>query len=172
VAKIKTIDNLGVDVSRDYAAIESAKEFRESLLQGARDVPSKTQVSVTEAAYPNEIDDLFGLQLQNMPFASFSEPPGYSAYRRNIFSTQLAPSLGIAQRQQEQEEQVKDFEQPTSSYDEDDENQKKKKKHTKKEDRHFNKQKEILLEFLHTYNILNEDLKTILFKGINRFHRG
>lgn len=89
--KPKTIDNLGIESSIQYAKNQKGLDSR--LVQDSFWVPQKTEVSVTRPYIPSEYDQMFN-PVRTVQWALFSAPPEYEVHVRNLFSFQLIPSLG------------------------------------------------------------------------------
>ena len=96
--KPRTVDNLGSDVSIQYAKNqELLKDVR--LIEESRWIPQKSEVSVTKPYIPSDFEQLFS-SAKTAPWALFSAPPGYEAGGRALFSYQLVPSLGTYEKQE------------------------------------------------------------------------
>jgi len=103
---VRTVDDLGVDASSDYAARKKISEETEILFKEARLIPSQTRVATTAPAYTSEFDTLFDVGDQKALWASFLAPPKYYAYRRRIFAEQLIPELGSPDLQESKLERL------------------------------------------------------------------
>lgn len=103
---VRTVDDLGVEASNDYAARKKISEETEILFKEARSIPSQTRVATTAPAYTSEFDALFDLGEQKALWASFLAPPRYHAYRRRIFAEQLIPDLGSPDLQESKLERL------------------------------------------------------------------
>lgn len=90
----RTIDNLGLDVSTQYA--ESRADYDESLLAQSRAIQSQATVDVTLPFMPSEFESLFGLGQRGAFWPQVFPPRNYDKSRRNLFSQDIAPSLGSA----------------------------------------------------------------------------
>lgn len=103
----RTIDNLGVEISSDYAARKEA--FDESLIKDSRGIQSNTKIDVTAPFMPSEFDTLFGLSEQRIFWPAVQAPPHFYTSRRRLFKEQLVPGIGSLEQQENQIERVRGF---------------------------------------------------------------
>ena len=160
-SKARTVDHLGLDVSVRYA---KDKELEEShLLEGAKMISSRAEVSVTSPYFSSEFEELFGLKSTHRSFAQFFAPKDYASHARPLFTYQLSPSLGSLEKQQAEIEKIE-------AYHRDEEKKKKKKKTTDEEEKE-EKEKSILLHLLKSLMNLEKDLIFIKSKR-SQYHKG
>lgn len=107
MAEVKplTIDNLGIKTSQRYA--EDQSKLDQKLLQDARVVPLKTEVSVLKPYTPTELGEYLEPH-QITSWATFSPPPDSFSY--GLFSHALIPSLGGYEKQEADQERLQDLE--------------------------------------------------------------
>jgi len=91
--KPKTIDNLGVDSSSRYAKDQATIDRK--FLEDARNIPLKTEISVLKPYLPTEFEHYLSSG-KTVLWSAFDEPPIPS--HTNLFSHELSPSLGGAQK--------------------------------------------------------------------------
>jgi len=101
--KPRTIDNLGVDSSVRYAKDKELLDLR--MVEDSRWVSPRIEVSVTKPYVASEFDQLFSAK-PTTQWALFSAPPAFEAYSRALFSYQLIPSLGSAEKQEADAEKL------------------------------------------------------------------
>jgi hypothetical protein len=101
--KPKTVDNLGLEASIQYAKGKAFLDPR--LIEESKWVPQKTETSATKPYVPSEFDQLFSLS-KTTKWALFSPPPNYEAQMRAVFSYQLIPSLGPFEKQEADSEKI------------------------------------------------------------------
>lgn len=92
-----TIDNMGIGPSSRYARDKATLDTR--LIDDARFIPLKTEVSVVKPYLPTEFEEYL-LPNKTTIWASFSPPPDYLVFGRPLFSYQLIPSLGGYEKQE------------------------------------------------------------------------
>ena len=100
----KTIDNLGVDLSVQYA--RSQQDVDVKLMRESRSVPIHTQVTTTEPSFPSHIEELFALNKKNISFARFKAPEGFHSHQLPIVTYQIVPSMGSFEKQEVNKEKV------------------------------------------------------------------
>ncbi|MBI2742889.1 MAG: DUF5399 family protein [Chlamydiales bacterium] len=104
----KTIDNLGVEAYTRYA--EDEKLRGDALVKDAHLAPSQAaEVDVTTPSYASEFDALFGISKRNAPWADFSAPPKFHEQKRRLFTHQILPSLGTADKKEVQSQRIIDL---------------------------------------------------------------
>lgn len=91
MTKPVTIDNLGIDPSQRYA-----RDIAETDTEFFRDSANVSrQISVTATtSYLSDFEELFGTWIKTPSWANFAPPPNFSSHAKNIFTFQIAPSLG------------------------------------------------------------------------------
>jgi len=95
MSKPVTIDNLGVAPSQRYA--QDIEGVDKDFFRYSSSVGQQTTVSAT-SPYISNFEELFGTLLRTPSWASFREPPNFSSHTKNLFSYQLAPSLGSPEK--------------------------------------------------------------------------
>ena len=93
--KPRTIDNLGLDSSVRYAKDVEANDAR--FLEDSKTVSRRIETSVTKPYIPSEFDQLFSFG-RSVHWALFTAPPSFESHTRPLFSHQLIPSLGSAEK--------------------------------------------------------------------------
>ena len=146
----KTIDNLGLDLSVKYAQNEQL--YDDSLIKESNIIPKLTQLSVIVPHVSSEIDELFDYDNKNQTWADFVPPPNYVYAKTNLFSHNIAPSLGPIEIQEEEKEKINKLQTQNLS---------------------ANDEKEIdaLLNFFDIFEKLNQDLSSINSKR-SQYHKG
>lgn len=89
----KTIDNLGIDVSRNYAYNIEQEKISQEFIKGSKQIGDTFSVSVT-TPYINEDLQQYASLTRSTPWAFFTVPPNFLAHQRAIFTFNLIPSLG------------------------------------------------------------------------------
>lgn len=100
----RTIDNLGLDTSTNYA--QGREDYDESFIKDSPTIPSQTRIDVTNPFRPSEFELLFGLSKKGILWSVPSPPPHFYASRRHLFVDQLVPSLGPPEVQDAQIERL------------------------------------------------------------------
>ncbi len=95
-SKYLTIDNLGVDPSKQYAL--NQQELDQYQLKDSSLVPKKTEISVITPAAPSENESKFAIGRATI-WATFDPPAGASFTSGRLFTYQLIPSLGTLEQQ-------------------------------------------------------------------------
>ncbi len=153
--KPRTIDNLGVDISVQYAKNKALTDTK--LLEESRKLPSSTEVTVTSPYIPSEWEELFSLRKKFEPWAKFCPPPSYASHKKSLFSFQLIPSMGPLEKHMAEIENLLNFH--------------KKKKKKRKEGGEEEQEKELLLKFLKLLVFLDKQLLFINGRR-NQYHKG
>ncbi|MEL7431799.1 MAG: DUF5399 family protein [Chlamydiota bacterium] len=98
--KPKTIDDLGPEVSLDY--INNQKRSGDLPVQEGHFVANSTTVHPHAPYQPTWADFQlrYGTNRHNEPWADFLPPPGYFASLKGLFTYQLIPSMGGAEKQE------------------------------------------------------------------------
>ena len=100
----RTIDNLGMDVSTDYALRQQTLD--KTLIKEAQTVAGQTQVDVTIPFFPSEMESLLhGSPLQRS-WALFFPPTPYLEQKKRLFTFQSVPSLGSEDKQASQVDKI------------------------------------------------------------------
>lgn len=94
----KTVDNLGVDLSAQYA--RGQKNIDPKLLRESRSVPIHTQVTTTEPSFQSHVEELLAFNKKNISFAKFNAPKGFHSHQMAIFTYQIVPSMGSFEKQE------------------------------------------------------------------------
>lgn len=157
--KSRTIDNLGIESSIRYAKDKSTVDAR--LIEESKWVPSKTEVSVTKPYAPSEFDQLFSAG-KPVQWALFQEPPNFEAHMRSLFSFQMIPSLGSAEKQEADAEKLAALE---------DALKKREKKKDDREQQQEEKERQALLALLKCIGALDKTLSMINARR-NQYQRG
>jgi hypothetical protein len=103
----KTIDNLGMDASKQYA--ENIARMDQSIITEAKGVTQRTEEIVTTPYYPSEFDSLFETGKINITWANFPPPPEEAESKKRVFSSQFIPSLGSADRMEAQIQRITSY---------------------------------------------------------------
>ena len=155
--KPRTIDNLGVDISIEYA--KNRELIDTKLLEESKRLPFQTEVTVTTPYVPSEWDEIFSTRKKHEPWAKFFAPPEYTSHRKSLFTFQLIPSMGPPERHDAEIEKLLGFK------------EKKKKRKKGGEEEEKEKEKETILTFLKKLAFLD---KQLLFINARRsqYHKG
>jgi len=158
MAKARTIDNLGIDVSSRYAADQALidKDF----IIGSKHVGNISEITATSPYVISDFDEQFNTLQKNIPWAKFSPPPNFLSHRKRIFSFQLIPSLGSSEKQETEIEKIS----------KDNERQKKQEMMDINELQE-EKEREKIIKLLKTLGILDKYLTTINSKR-GQYHKG
>ncbi|MBI3508816.1 MAG: DUF5399 family protein [Chlamydiia bacterium] len=105
--KSKTIDDLGIDASKQYA--ENQRLYDPSLIEESRLVAPRSQIPTVMPYAPSEMDAYFSVGKGNS-WALFTPPPEFVVYGENFFSYQLIPSLGPQEKQDADAEKLQHLE--------------------------------------------------------------
>ncbi len=94
---VKTIDNLGEEVSRKYVENQQALEqaFLDDFVGDLTKVVSQSPYQIHEKS---EFQQKFNTQQKNEPWADFLPPPGFFSSMRRLFTYQLIPSMGTPEK--------------------------------------------------------------------------
>lgn len=156
--KARTVDNLGVDVSIQYA--KNMEQLDRKLLEESRAAPFQTDVVVTNPYVLSEWDDLFSMRRKHGAWAQFFAPPHFTSHRKNLFSYQLIPSMGTPERHQAEAEKLKHFQ-----FRKHKKKKKKEEAYEERDDQQEEKERDILLTLLEKIMFLD---KQILFVNSRR----
>lgn len=86
-----TIDNLGVDASKQYAL--NQKELARHIREDLRETLPNTAISVITPAKLSDFESKFAIGLVAI-WAAFAEPKAFAASSARLFTIMLVPSLG------------------------------------------------------------------------------
>jgi len=163
-SKPRTIDNIGIDISIQYA--QNMENLDTRLLEESRVLPYQTEVMVTSPYIPSEWDTLFNTRQKHIPWAQFFAPPSYASHRRNLFSYQLIPSMGTSEKQEAEIEKLQKFQ-----FKEKGKGKGKKREKNEKEEEQEEKERDILVHLLKSISFLD---KQIVFVNSRRgqYQRG
>jgi len=164
--KSRTIDNLGIETSIRYA---KDKEFMDhSLIEESKFIPKQTEVAVTAPYFPSEFEALYSTQVKTAPWADFFEPPVYMSYTKMLFSYQIIPNLGTAEKQQLELEKIKELLLPSVK-------KRKKRKNIVQgvtlEEREEEKERKALINLLECLGFLDKQLGFINMRR-GQYHKG
>jgi len=160
----RTIDNLGIDVSTRYA--QDQKHLDDKLLKDARGISQQTLVDVTIPSYASEFDALFGLSKRNLPWADFQAPNRFNEQKKRLFTHQIIPSLGTAEKKESQAQKIiakVQSQMAKGQTDKDKEGLKdpKKKFSEQREEQELTKEKKILIKLLDCIIYLDKDIGSV-----------
>ncbi len=102
----RTIDNLGVDVSTRYAEDKKLTELGPNLVKESAAIPVQTAIQVTTPYFPSELESLLRLLPGGITWASFPPPANYFEQRKQLFSFQLIPSMGLEDKKESQAQKI------------------------------------------------------------------
>ncbi|MBI5273748.1 MAG: DUF5399 family protein [Chlamydiales bacterium] len=102
----KTVDNLGADVSFDYARRQTLGQ--PAGYEEARKVMVSAQVDNYTPISHNQYDLLFNTNIRNAPWGGITKPPGFDSQQQRIYTYQVAPSLGTEELQELQLRRIDD----------------------------------------------------------------
>ncbi len=100
----RTIDNLGIDASTQYA--ENLQNYDASLVREGRAISLDVGIEVSTPSFSPELEGLLHLQPSGISWASFPPPEGYLEQRGRLFSSQLIPSMGSEEKQEAQTQKI------------------------------------------------------------------
>jgi hypothetical protein len=155
VNKPRTIDHMGIDTSSRYARDKAQLDTK--LIEDARLIPSKTEVSVVKPYVPTEFEEFFSPLKQHL-WASFAPPPDYFAFAKPLFSYQLIPSLGGTEKQEADTEKLEALEDALH-------------KDSEGQQQEEERERQILLNLMQTIGRLDRTLSLINSRR-NQYQRG
>lgn len=161
----RTVDNLGVDVSSQYAKTQS--ELDPKLLKEAKEIHRQSEIDVTIPS-KSEFDLLFDVPRKNTPWAQFSPPDGYNEQRKRLFTHQVIPSLGAPDKIESHERKV------MAKFKEKERPQNKEKLldwETEREEEEKEKEKNTLTAFFKALEELNKCMNLVIGKRM-QFQKG
>jgi len=106
-----TIDKFDIKVHERYAQDQLILDLDPTFLKEASQIPPHSQITGTSSIYSSKWEELFELQLRNVPWAFFSPPPLYHVHAKRFFSYRLIPSLDFNEDNQKDKEEDQDHEQ-------------------------------------------------------------
>ena len=110
--KPRTIDNLGIEASNQYA--KNQKELDLRLIGDAQIFTGKIEAGITEPYVPAETFEKISIGPVTL-WAAFMAPPDYSINSSRFFSYQFIPSLGSSERLQAVSDHLETLEKTISS---------------------------------------------------------
>jgi hypothetical protein len=114
-----TIDKLDIKIHERYA--QDQQKLDPSYIKDAAAIPLHSEITGTSSIYSSKWEELFEIQIKNIPWAAFSPPPGYHVQARRFFSYRIAPSILIGddseEDEEEENEEEEEKEQDTLSFD-------------------------------------------------------
>jgi len=99
ISKSRTIDNLGIDASNQYARNQKELELDRHLIEESRMFPAKAEIAITEPYVPAETFEQISIGPVRI-WATFMAPNDYSVKSSRLFSYQFIPSMGSSDRLQ------------------------------------------------------------------------
>lgn len=104
----KTIDNLGPEAYARYAQDQEELSKLELSIKEGRVIRPQTEVDVTVPAFASEFDLLTEAGRRNIFWGDMTPPPKYGEQKKRLFTTQIAPSFGSADKQEVQAQRIAD----------------------------------------------------------------
>lgn len=160
--KPRTIDNLGIETSSRYARDKELQDTK--LIEDSRFIPTKTEVSVLKPYVSLELQEYL-LPTSLTLWASFEPPPAALFSGRPLFSHTLIPSLGGAEKQEEDMDKLEALEDTLSKPFKDGRGQ------DQREQQEEEKERKILMELMKTIRKLDRTLEMINSRR-NQYQRG
>jgi hypothetical protein len=118
-----TIDNFDIKVHERYAYDQ---EYLDPIfLNESSSIPQHSEINGTSSIYASKWEELFEIQLKNVPWACFLPPPKYTAQARRFFRYRIVPSLSFTDTEDEEDdenkehpllEQILNFKSPKTAY--------------------------------------------------------
>jgi hypothetical protein len=99
MADIKTIDNLGVEVSREWAVTQEHLKGEKTFKDGAA-VLTQAQIDIVQPAFQSALSQLLQFTQLNPTFAEFPLPQGYNQQSKQLFTSYIVPSLGSEEKRE------------------------------------------------------------------------
>lgn len=162
----KTIDNLGIEVSQQYA--DNLRKYDDNFIREAKGVSEQAGVEVSTAYFPSEFDLLLESAKRNVPWAGFPAPAAMPDIIKRVFSFQLIPSLGSEDRAEAQGQRISSIiAGATTAAGE----EKLEPWETKMKMDEIEREKKVLTNFLQQLHLLNKCLIDIN-KGRNQYSKG
>jgi hypothetical protein len=159
---VRTIDNLGVDVSTRYA--EDQKMADAQFLKETRLISSQTEIDVTVPFFPSEFDLLFETSRRNTPWADFYAPPRYNEQKKRLFTFQIIPSMGSSDKIEAQLQRIAARVPKREEKEEAEEKDKERRRlkwEKEKEEEEEEKEKNILINLLNSVSLFDKFLVDI-----------
>jgi len=98
-----TIDKFDIKIHERYAKDQLLLD--PTYLKEASLIPPHSEVTGTSAIYASKWEELFEIQIRNLPWATFSPPPLYHIHAKRLFSYRLIPSLDLRDQEEDDAEQ-------------------------------------------------------------------
>ena len=102
----KTVDNVGLNVSTDWALRQAELDKGKGFAEEGKKVQGQAQIDVVQPSYLPEWEALLGNPERYQPISGFASPPDYNVQRRGLFTMQLCPRLGVEAKLEEQVQRI------------------------------------------------------------------
>lgn len=89
--KAITIDNFDIKAHERYA--QDQQKLEPKYITESNSVPSYSEIAGTSAIYSSKWEELFEIQLANLPWAMFSAPPKFSMQPNKFFTYRILPKI-------------------------------------------------------------------------------
>ncbi|HAZ15163.1 MAG: hypothetical protein A2Y28_01060 [Chlamydiae bacterium GWC2_50_10] len=162
----RTIDNLGVESYTRYA--EDQALFDKTFLTEPRKVLPPALIDVTLPSFRSQFRLLLGISLLHPSWATFAPPEEFAATKRELFTTQLLPMMGSADKKSALMERIK--KRPKEQL-EREKGEKRPLWEEEREKRDEEQEQKSLLELFSCLEFLNKDMIEILTKT-KQYHKG
>lgn len=86
-----TIDQIGIDAHRRYAVDQETLESK--YITESSMVPPHLEIAGTSMIYSSKWEELFELNVSNIPWAAFYPPPNYRIQKNKFFSHAITPNI-------------------------------------------------------------------------------
>lgn len=101
-----TIDKLHIKSHERYAKDQANLDLK--LISESSAIPQHSEITGTSAIYSSKLEELFELQIRNIPWAIFSPPPKYTIQSRRFFSYRLLPKISCQDDDEDESEEEKE----------------------------------------------------------------
>ena len=160
----RTIDNLGLDVSTRYA--QDQVFLDDKIIKEASAIAPQTQIDVTQPSYPSEFEALFGLSKKNLAWAEFTPPVRFNEQKKRLFTHQLIPSLGSADKKENQSQKIvakvqAQLHRRLTPKNQDEDQNRRNQFHNEQEDKELEKEKKILIKLFDCIVYLDKNISFI-----------
>ncbi len=102
-----TIDQIGIEAHKRYATDQALLDL--SYITESQMISPHLEIAATSQIYSSQWEELFGIHLNNIPWAAFSPPPKYNAQRKRFFAQTLIPSIFFSDEKEDDDESFKNF---------------------------------------------------------------
>ena len=103
-----TVDQIGIEAHKRYAVDQ--ENLESSYITDSSMIPQHLEIAGTSAIYSSKWEELFEINLKNIPWAAFSPPPKYFSHRNRFFSHALIPGILWSEEDESEEDEERENE--------------------------------------------------------------